>query len=100
MAANSVDSSRPCEPDVSHSGSPRLGNAAPALDMRSRPWIFFQLDHREVGAECRVRANANKVLRLRPMHQLREQELFDPICAAGDADNLCVLIVARDADHN
>ena len=35
MAAKSVDNSRPCELDVSHSGSPSDRNAAPALPMRS-----------------------------------------------------------------
>jgi hypothetical protein len=33
MAANSVDNSRPCELDVSQSGSPSDRNAAPALPM-------------------------------------------------------------------
>ena len=35
MAAKSVDNSRPCELDVSHSGSPSDRNAAPALPMCS-----------------------------------------------------------------
>jgi hypothetical protein len=35
MAAKSVDNSRPCELDVSHSGSPSDRNEAPALPIRS-----------------------------------------------------------------
>jgi hypothetical protein len=34
MAAKSVDNSRPCELDVSHSGSPSDRNEAPALPIR------------------------------------------------------------------
>jgi hypothetical protein len=50
MAAKSVDNSRPCELDVSHSGSPSDRNEAPALPIRSKRQVFYVAADHRIGA--------------------------------------------------